>query len=233
MSDGTEVEAPRAKARIAAFDFDGTCIDGNSPVLLVRYLGLRGRLRPSVLMRIMLWGTAYKLHLPQNESWVRGLVFTAFEGVDAREADLFLESFYDECIDKRLRPQALAEIERRRAAGEHIVAVSASFAPIVERAQERRGLFDHVIATHMRIDAEGRYTREVACTPTEGAEKPAAIARWADERFEPGCWELSAAYGDHYSDRPLLEAAQEPFAVCPGPTLARYAKEEGWPILEW
>ena len=57
---------------IAAFDFDGTCISGNSPVLLVRRLMKLGMLEKSVLARIMLWGIAYKLRLPQNESWVRG-----------------------------------------------------------------------------------------------------------------------------------------------------------------
>lgn len=65
---------------IAAFDFDGTCISGNSPVLLVRRLMKLGMLEKSVLARIMLWGIAYKLRLPQNESWVRGLVFRAFAG---------------------------------------------------------------------------------------------------------------------------------------------------------
>ena len=233
MGDDTEIERPRAKARIAAFDFDGTCIDGSSPVLLVRHLGLRGRLRPSVLARILLWAAAYKFHAPHNERWVRGLVFTAFADKPAKETDRFLADFYDERIDRLLREKALEEIARRRAAGDRIVVVSATFAPILNRAQECRGLFDHVIATHMRIDGTGRYTRDVACTPTEGAEKPLAIARWADAEFGEGAWELSAAYGDHYSDRQLLEAAREPHAVTPGPTLARYARRRGWPVLDW
>lgn len=221
------------RVRIAVFDFDGTCLDGNSPVLLVRRLALSGMIRPSVLARIMGWGIAYKLHLPQNESWVRGLVFDSFEGKPKADVDAFLAKFYDEKIDPIVRPAALAEIERQRACGAHIVSVSATFSPIIERAIERRGMFDHAIATDMKVDAHGRYTREVACTPTEGAEKPIALARYADARFGAGKWRLVAAYGDHYSDRPLLEAAEQPYAVTPGPTLARYAKDQGWPILEW
>lgn len=233
MAGGNVGTKKQGAVRIAVFDFDGTCIDGNSPVLLVKHLAARRMLRPSVLGRICLWGLAYKLHLPQNESWVRGLVFTAFEGVPQQEADAFLAAFYDEKIDGIVRPAALEEIERRRAEGDVIVSVSATFAPIVDRAIEARGLFDVAIATNMRVDAEGRYTCEVACTPTEGAEKPRALARWADARYGSGNWELVAAYGDHYSDRPLLEAAAEPFAVTPGPTLARYAKDAGWPVLTW
>ena len=76
--------ARRAKATgkhaIAAFDFDGTSIQGNSPVLLVRYLHGDDLLRKRVLAKVGAWGAAYKLRLPQSEAWVRGQVFTAFEG---------------------------------------------------------------------------------------------------------------------------------------------------------
>ena len=74
---GREGDAP---ARLAVFDFDGTSIEGNSPVLLVQHLMERGMLRKRVIFRILLWAAAYKLRLPQNESKVRSLVFTAFEG---------------------------------------------------------------------------------------------------------------------------------------------------------
>ena len=40
--------------------------------------------------RQLLWAAAYKLRLPQNESKVRSLVFTAFEGRSAEEVDLSL-----------------------------------------------------------------------------------------------------------------------------------------------
>ncbi len=40
---------------IAAFDFDGTAIQGNSPVLLVRYLQKRGMLGKRVIGKILAW----------------------------------------------------------------------------------------------------------------------------------------------------------------------------------
>ena len=40
---------------VAAFDFDGTCIRGNSPVLLVRHLARKRMLAPSVVARILGW----------------------------------------------------------------------------------------------------------------------------------------------------------------------------------
>ena len=54
--------ARRAKATgkhaIAAFDFDGTSIQGNSPVLLVRYLRGDDLLRKRVLAKVGAWGAA-------------------------------------------------------------------------------------------------------------------------------------------------------------------------------
>ena len=89
--------------RLAAFDFDGTSLDGNSPVMLVKHLAKLRMLNPTVLLRIGLWAAAYKLRLPQNEAWVRGLVFRAFAGKPKAEVDAFLHDFYDECVAPHVR----------------------------------------------------------------------------------------------------------------------------------
>ncbi len=108
---GREGDAP---ARLAVFDFDGTSIEGNSPVLLVQHLMERGMLRKRVIFRILLWAAAYKLRLPQNESKVRSLVFTAFEGRSADEVDRFLADFYDERIALLFRPRPTPPCARMR-----------------------------------------------------------------------------------------------------------------------
>ena len=92
--------------RLAAFDFDGTSLDGNSPVMLVLHLAKLRMLNPTVLLRIGLWAAAYKLRLPQSEAWVRGLVFRAFAGKSKAEVDAFLHDFYDECVASHVRERA-------------------------------------------------------------------------------------------------------------------------------
>ena len=77
------------------------------------------------------------------------------------------------------------------------------------------------------------YTREVEGLPVEGAEKVAALRRFADARFGQGAWQLAYAYGDHHSDRTLLAAADTAFAVTPDRPLARYARRFGWKVLSW
>lgn len=225
-------EAVKKPVEIAVFDFDGTCISANSPVLLVKYLLRAGKLKPSAFLRIVLWGIAYKLHLPQNEAWVRSLVFSSFEGMSKRDADEEMYHFYDSWIVSCIRPKALEMMREHIACGREIWIVSATFDPIIVRAHQDLP-YDHHVATDMKVDAQGRYTREVEGRPVEGAEKLRQIEEHANEVHGAGNWRLAYAYGDHYSDSPLLAAAQHPFAVTPGPTLQRLAEKEGWGILDW
>lgn len=230
--------ARRAKATgkhaIAAFDFDGTSIQGNSPVLLVRYLHGDDLLRKRVLAKVGAWGAAYKLHLPQSEAWVRGQVFTAFEGGPKEQVDEYLRDFYDKVIagQKRFRPKARAAMNTLHDAGVEVVIVSATFGPIVRRAQEFEP-FDVSLCTEMEVDANGNYTRRVDGECVEGEAKVRAITKWANEKYGAGNWELSCAFGDHHSDIPMLSRAADAFAITPDSTLSRTARENDWHALDW
>ena len=211
---------------------DGPCIQGNSPVMLVRYLVRRRMLSPSVVARILSWAFAYKTRLPQNEAWVRGLVFRAFAGRPVAEVNGFLRDFYDQVIDRRFRADAEAEMAAHEEAGHAVVCVSATFEPIIAAAMERRPI-QYAIATRMRVDFQGNYTDEVEGEPIEGPEKVVVLRRLCDELFGADGWELAWAYGDHHSDRAMLAAAKSAYAVTPDRPLTRTANAQGYDILEW
>ena len=222
----------KAPVELVVFDFDGTSINGNSPVILVRRLVRQRRLKVSVIARILLWAACYKLRLPQSESWVRGLVFRAFAGKPKGEVDAYLRDFYDNAIACRFRDEADAAMRQHQAEGRVVLVVSATFEPIVARAHERHP-FDFQVSTGMEVDEEGNYTCRVLGEPVEGDEKPRAIARFANERYGKGNWVVSYAYGDHHSDRPMLSLAKCAVAVCPDRPLRRTARREGWQIADW
>ncbi len=217
---------------LAVFDFDGTCISGNSPVILVRHLMRVGMLQKRLATSLASWALRYKLRLPQNESWVRSIVFSAFEGTPKETADAYLTKFYDERLETRFRDLADRAIQRHRDAGRVVWMVSATFEPIALRAAERHG-FDAAFSTRMRVADDGTYTRDVLGLPVEGHEKLRVVKEKADEQFGKGNWVLTHAYGDHHSDTPLLESAHFPCAVCPDHPLTRLAKAQGWTILNW
>ena len=225
--------APRGgKVRLAVFDFDGTSIEGNSPVMLVRHLALKRMIGKRITLRIALWGLRYKLRLPQNESWVRGMVFSAFEGKPVAEVDAYLARFYEEKIAGRFRAEADEAMRRHAEEGIVVIVVSATFEPIVIRAMQDHPI-QYQISTRMKVASDGTYTREVEGLPVEGDEKLAAVTRFADERFGVGNWEIAHAYGDHHSDRAVLAAAKTPHAVDPDRPLMRTARRLGWDVLDW
>ncbi len=227
-----EVVASAHPVRLAVFDFDGTSISAASPVLLVSHLMKQGMLKKRVVSRIMLWAAAYKLRLPLNESAVRGLVFTAFEGKSVTEVNEFMSNFYDETIEPLFRADADAAMRAHCEAGDVVMVVSASFEPIILRAMQKHP-FAHQVSTRMKVSSEGTYMRRVEGLPVEGEEKLAAVKRFGDDQYGVGNWEIIAAYGDHHSDKTILSAAKQPYAVCPNNLLAKIAKENDWPILEW
>lgn len=233
-AEGGKQPAPKRSepVRLAVFDFDGTSIDGNSPVLLVRYLARKRMLRKRIILRIGSWAAAYKLRLPQNESWVRGLVFTAFAGQPADEVDALLAAFYDERIAPVFRAKADEAMRAHTEAGHVVVVVSATFEPIIVRAMQHHP-FAEQVSTRMRVDDDGNYTCDVEGLPVEGEEKLAAVKRFGDERYGEGNWVIDSAYGDHHSDRCVLAAAEHANAVNPDRPLARTARERGWNILAW
>ncbi len=220
------------RVRLAVFDFDGTSIDGNSPVMLVSHLARRRMIGKRITLRIALWGLRYKLRLPQNESWVRGMVFSAFEGKPVDEVDAYLANFYERKIASRFRSEADEAMRRHVEEGIVVVVVSATFEPIIIRAMQDHPI-QYQISTRMKIASDGTYTREVEGLPVEGDEKLAALGRFADGRFGVGNWEIAHAYGDHHSDRALLKAAKVAHAVDPDRPLARTAHRLGWEILDW
>lgn len=224
--------AKPGKTKVAVFDFDGTSIEGSSPSWLVNRLIFERRITFLTSVKIGLWGLAYKWRLPQNEAWVRGQVFSAFDGRPKEEVDAYLRRFYDTYIAKRFRPAADEAMQQRVDEGCEVIVVSATFEPIVLRAMEDHP-FTAQISTRMRLREDGTYSCEVEGRPMEGDEKIAALRHWCDGRFGEGNWVLAYAYGDHHSDIPLLSAAEHPFAVSPNSGLKKYAKAHGWPILDW
>ncbi len=220
------------KVEVAAFDFDGTCISGSSPKKLVSALSKRNLISPYKLLRVGLWGMAYKLNLPKDAEGVRTRVFSTFKGFSAVNVNDFLYRFYHRKIADLYRRDADACMIAHLEAGHVVVLVSASFEPIIAAAMTEHPI-PVALASRMQIDAEGDYSGEVEGLCTEGPDKAVVLRHFLDEHYGEGNWELGWAYGDHYSDLTLLEEALHPCAVTPDGKLRRYAKGRGWTILDW
>lgn len=227
-----EPEQTDKRVQIAVFDFDRTCIDGRSPVRLTTFLTRKRQLHPTVIARMLAWGFAYSLHLPQNESWVRQLLFTCFDGLPKTDVDAFLSDFYDDEIDRLFRHRIDQRIKRHKAEGCYTCVISASFEPIITRCIEKHP-FDAQISTRMLADIHGNYVNRVDGLPVEGDQKVARLKEMADKKFGKGNWNIAWAYSDHYSDAPMLRMADHPVAVDPDKSLRKIARKSGWEIMDF
>lgn len=228
-------EAPKEdkkRVQLAVFDYDGTCIDGQSGALFSLYLFRHNYLGVATGLRLGWWGARYKLHLPYRQDEAREVIFSALSRYSPEEIRQIMVDFHNEVLIRRYRKEAIAEVAKRKREGCVTVLVSATFEVIALCAQEVLGT-DAVIATKMEVDPEGNYTGRVEGDVTQGSEKPRAVKEWADGAFGPDNWEVAYAYGDHFSDYAMLKTAKHGYAVTPGQTLERAAKREGFPILEW
>ena len=234
-NDRNEAAAPAgAPARLAVFDYDGTIIDGQSGSLFARYLLSHGLISMRTASRLFWWGVRYKLHLPYRQDEARELIFRDLGQRGYDEALRIMRAFHEEVLRPLYRADAVAEVRRRREEGCVTLLVSATFEEIARLAAEELGV-DGFVATLMERDARGAFTGRVAGEVVAGPGKCRAVERWAGEHVGTGdgSWAIAYAYGDHFTDEPLLERAETPFAVDPGTTLARIARRRGWRILEW
>ncbi len=221
-----------SQVQLAVFDYDGTIIDGQSGSLFSTYLLRHGLLSKRTAARLVWWGARYKLHLPFRQDESRELIFRDLGSHGYDRTIEIMRDFVREDLVPLERADAVAEVARRAEQGMKTVLVSATFHEVARIAAERLGM-DGVAATRMERDASGAFTGRVQGEVVAGPGKVRAVTAWANDQFGEGGWQIACAYGDHFTDEPLLELARDPFAVCPGTTLKRDARRLGWQILDW
>ena len=188
---------------VAAFDFDGTLVAGDSlGPFLARVHGPVGAgwllMRSSAPM-----ARAYRKG--GRDAAKARLVSRAMGG---RHADEVADHgrLYGESLARRVRPRMSERLQWHAGQGHRLVLVSASLAVYLEPFARLAG-FHEVIATRLEVGPEGRLTGELDGANVRGEEK----ARRLRELFG-GPVELWA-YGDSAGDRHMLELADHAFLV--------------------
>jgi HAD superfamily hydrolase (TIGR01490 family) len=150
----------------------------------------------------------------------------------AADIEIVAERFADAEIEKGVLNGARERIEADRAAGYRLVMATASHGYYAAAIARRLG-FDDVVATQAQRDGQGRILSLIEGDNCYGPVKLRMIESWL-ERTGVSRQDLHVrAYSDHVSDAPLLEWADEPFAVNAHGPLRALAQARGWPQLDW
>lgn len=141
-------------------------------------------------------------------------------------------TFADREVADGVPEGALARIAADRADGYRLVLATASHGYYAAEIARRLG-FDAVVATRAKRDVQGHILSELDGDNCYGPAKLRMIEAWmAGEGIARGDAHIRA-YSDHVSDAPLLEWADEAFAVNAHGPLAVLARARGWPLLDW
>jgi HAD superfamily hydrolase (TIGR01490 family) len=216
--------------RVAAFDVDGTLLRGQSQAYFAKMLVQRRLARPSLMARVVWWYALMRLGAPFDQEAAQRKVVASLAGMPQARLDEVLASFVTEALVGKIRPGAVAELDRLRAEGCEIVLVSAAPVLLIERLAAHLGVA-HVVATGVASPVEGRFSGRLEGPIVLGPEKVVRLREYADRTF--GAWDLHAAYGDQHHDGPMLALAANPVAVSPTRELARLATAEGWAVRNW
>lgn len=144
--------------------------------------------------------------------------------------DLLLAHCVEKVIPKVI-PDAKEVLDKKLAEEGTIVALlTASQGPIVSPIAKLFGV-EHVCSNNLEKDKNGRFTGNLIA-PFAGGEGKVHYAKLFCDKH--GCkLEEAEYYGDSISDRFILDAVGDPFAVNPDEPLRKIATEKGWNIVEW
>jgi HAD superfamily hydrolase (TIGR01490 family) len=226
MSELTDIASTGPSA--AFFDLDRTLISGSSSFVLGIAAWRAGLVDRGQFIRDAVDAVRFRVAGASDETshGVRDRILAAVQGV--RHDDLVgLNAATVPTLLEKVRPEALALVERHREAGRATYIVSAAPIELVDPLARAMGMTAGIGTVSEIVD--GAYTGKLVGSFCYGEGKVTAItelARWEGLQLDQ-CY----AYSDSASDLPMLEAVGHPVVVNPDAKLERHARRNGWPIV--
>lgn len=219
--------------RVAIFDFDGTIYAEETFTLLMKHLKEHPTYHSSYkrfYRAIVPPYIANKLKLyPDNKMKKRSmqLYLEAFNGLTKLEMDIYFGEI-KATMQQDFNAKVLERLKRHQEENIHILLVSGAYTQFLERVTD--GLvFNQIIGTDIFYKDNKVYTKN-AINHVNGQQKTlkvheALVGHQID-------WENSYAYGDSFSDMPVLELVGNPVAVRPEEKLRSLANARGWEVMD-
>jgi len=212
---------------LAIFDLDNTLLAGDSDYLWGVFLSEQGVVdRDHYERENQRFYAAYEAGTLDIHEWLR-FSLRPLRDTEPERLYRLRERFMREKIEPLIPAASVDLIRRHRDAGDIAMIITATNSFITRPIAERLGV-EHLLATEPEM-AGGRFTGEVVGTPTFREGKVERLEAWLRETGHD--LRDSTFYSDSHNDLPLLERVAHPVAVDPDETLARIARERGWPLL--
>lgn len=192
------------RARIAAFDVDGTITTTDCVVPFLRRTAGTARLIGRLLRSPITVGSGALRR--DRDALKAASAAAAFRGLDSAVVAADAVSFAQEVADRHLRDDVVESLRDHAAAGDTVVLVSASFEVYLRPLAALLGA-DDVIAVRLAVDDRGILTGALDGPNCRGPEKVVRLHHWLDAHVGGRDAVHLTAYGDSLGDRELLADA--------------------------
>jgi phosphatidylglycerophosphatase C len=200
--------SPPSPVGVAAFDFDGTLIAGDSFLpFLVQLVGRRAMGRAFVVAGPELLTAFARGSRDATKAAVLARLLSGYP----HQRFVDLGQAYAAQLVQQIRPAMVERVAWHREQAHRLVIVSASLDVYLEPVGRLLG-FDRVLATQLEAGDDGLLTGRIQGLNVRRAEKSARLRQWLFEQLAGQPHELWA-YGDSVGDRELLAMAQHPVRV--------------------
>lgn len=219
--------------KVAIFDFDGTLYSKETFQLLMDHLKQHPAHRSkykAFFRRILPLYIGYKIKLvPEAKMREESMQIyaNALKTLTKPELDQYFEEM-KESMQKHFNVEVVARVSQHHSDNMHVMLVSGAYTPLLHAVTEDIK-FDTIIGTDIPFTEEGAFDSKTAIYHIQGKRKTEKIMEMLEgNEIE---WEQSFAYGDSYSDLPVLELVGNPVAVKPEERLKRIAEERNWTVM--
>jgi len=212
---------------LAIFDLDNTLLGDDSDHLWGRFLAANGIVDGArYTQENDRFYAAYRRGELDIQAFLR---FVLRPLTEHEPATLYAwrERFLAEWIQPVVLPKAEALLQQHRQAGDTLLIITATNRFITQPIADLLAV-PHLLATEAEM-IDGRYTGRSYGIPCFQEGKVQRLWAWLKETGHS--LDGSFFYSDSHNDLPLLNQVTNPVAVDPDATLARHARERGWPII--
>ena len=216
---------------LVLFDLDNTLLDGDSDHLWTRFL-----IEREVLDKATQTARNERFFQQYQDGSLDIHEFLRFQLAPlAAHPRAILEGWHAEFMSRDILPRigarARACVNEHRERGALVALVTATNSFVTAPIAREFGI-PHLIACVAAQHENGEYTGSVRGTPSFQEGKITRVVEWLENMaLHLGSFEQSWFYSDSHNDLPLLERVSHPVAATPDDTLARLARERGWPVI--
>lgn len=216
-------------SRAALFDMDRTLLSTTTAMLYTRYRRDRGEIGLGTVAKVGFWLLQYTFGVVDADKVARH-VLEEFRGRADSSLQAETDDWFKSYVLEHVRKSGRAAVERHRSEGHHLAIITSATRYAAGPLARELGI-EHVVATELALDGEGRLTGEpngALCYGAGKIHRAEELAARVGFRLEEATF-----YSDSITDLPLLERVGTPIAVCPDARLRRAARKRGWAIEDW